>query len=237
MKKPLCRTQLSALVFLGQVQNYMVRTSLSLIILAMIQNPTKKKGMEGSACYQVSDTMGGNATRGGDDEEGELDWDNVQVGFVFSSFSWGYMTTQILGGRLAELYGFKKIYGVGTLLPGILMFFHPIAARTDVRLFIFLRALMGVACGGTWPAMHVLTARWVPPAARSSFISQTYMGGMIGIVLSFPLCGLIITHFGRLGCIFFCLSFSSETFHKKTSKIQISRINVYTLAVGTLVST
>ena len=113
----------------------MVRTSLSLIILAMIQNPTKKKGMEGSACYQVkrcwcfsskkkvSDTMSGNATRGGDDEEGELDWDNVQVGFVFSSFSWGYMTTQvklfheccevvssqILGGRLAELYGFKKV--------------------------------------------------------------------------------------------------------------------------------
>jgi len=192
----------------------MVRTSLSLIILAMIQNPTKKKGMEGSACYQVkrcwcfsskkkvSDTMSGNATRGGDDEEGELDWDNVQVGFVFSSFSWGYMTTQILGGRLAELYGFKKIYGVGTLLPGILMFFHPIAARTDVRLFIFLRALMGVACGGTWPAMHVLTARWVPPAARSSFISQTYMGGMIGIVLSFPLCGLIITHFGWDTCFY-----------------------------------
>ena len=66
--------------------------------------------------------MGGNATRG-DEEEGELDWDNVQVGFVFSSFSWGYMTTQvklfheccevvnsqILGGRLAELYGFKKV--------------------------------------------------------------------------------------------------------------------------------
>ena len=72
---------------------------------------------------KVSDTMSGNATRGGGDEEGELDWDNVQVGFVFSSFSWGYMTTQvklfheccevvssqILGGRLAELYGFKKV--------------------------------------------------------------------------------------------------------------------------------
>ena len=56
------------------------------------------------------------------------------------------VSSQILGGRLAELYGFKKvrkpqiqqttnqiqIYGVGTLLPGILMFFHPIAARTDV---------------------------------------------------------------------------------------------------------
>ena len=126
-----------------QVQNYMVRTSLSLIILAMVQNPTKKKGIEGgvgSRCYQVpgfdcwhcrlsfahckvADI--GNVTDsggGGSEEEGELDWDNVQVGFVFSSFSWGYMTTQVLcsmlceafssqiiGGRLAELYGFKKV--------------------------------------------------------------------------------------------------------------------------------
>ena len=42
-----------------QVQNYMVRTSLSLIILAMVQNPTKKKGVEGgvhSRCYQVNFT-------------------------------------------------------------------------------------------------------------------------------------------------------------------------------------
>ena len=28
--------------------------------------------------------------------------------------------------------GFVQIYGVGTFLPGLLMFFHPIAARTDV---------------------------------------------------------------------------------------------------------
>ena len=119
----------------------MVRTSLSLIILAMVQNPAKKKGVEGGAdsrCYQVNFSVGiahnfadakvadiGNATDsvGGGEEEGELDWDNVQVGFVFSSFSWGYMTTQvgcsihcceafssqIIGGRLAELYGFKKV--------------------------------------------------------------------------------------------------------------------------------
>ena len=74
-----------------------------------------------SRCQKVAEI--GNATdSGGGGEEGELDWDNVQVGFVFSSFSWGYMTTQvgcsmsceafssqIIGGRLAELYGFKKV--------------------------------------------------------------------------------------------------------------------------------
>ena len=41
-----------------QVQNYMVRTSLSLIILAMVQSPYKKKDTEGGAgdsrCYQVN---------------------------------------------------------------------------------------------------------------------------------------------------------------------------------------
>ena len=50
--------------------------------------------------------------------------------------------------------------------------------------------------------MFLKSHRWVPPAARSSFISQTYMGGMIGIVLSFPLCGLIITNFGDQGCMY-----------------------------------
>jgi hypothetical protein len=31
------------------------------------------------------------------------------------TFSWGYICSQILGGRLAELFGFKLVYGLGTV--------------------------------------------------------------------------------------------------------------------------
>ena len=80
-------------------------------------------------------------------------------GLVLSSFSWGYVTSQIIGGRLSELYGFKAVYGLGLTVPMVLMLFHPVAARTSVWLFICLRVVTGVAEGVTWPAMHAITAR------------------------------------------------------------------------------
>ena len=48
-------------------------------------------------------------------------------------YSWGYITTQLIGGRLAEVYGFKIVYGLGISIPGLLMLLHPIAAQTDVK--------------------------------------------------------------------------------------------------------
>jgi MFS family permease len=166
------RTVLSGLVFLGQAQNYMVRVSISLIVLAMVRSKSDGgKGKESAGVEERCGAGAGNSTAGRAGEEGELDWDAMSIGLVFSSFGWGYMATQILGGRLAELYGFKKVrrqdwqlkrgqvYGLGVLGPGLLQFLHPIAANTDVRLFIGLRVAMGVMMGGTWPAMHVITAR------------------------------------------------------------------------------
>ena len=47
--------------------------------------------------------------------------------------SWGYITTQLIGGRLSEMVGFKIVYGLGLSIPGLLMLIHPIAAQTDVK--------------------------------------------------------------------------------------------------------
>ena len=83
----------------------------------------------------------------------------IPQGLVLSSFSWGYITSQIVGGRLSELYGFKAVYGLGLTVPMVLMLLHPVAARTSVWLFICLRVVTGVAEGVTWPALHAITAR------------------------------------------------------------------------------
>ena len=38
-----------------------------------------------------------------------MEWDAQFKGLVLSAFTYGYMSTQIIGGRLAEVYGVKKV--------------------------------------------------------------------------------------------------------------------------------
>lgn len=42
-----------------------------------------------------------------------------------------------------------------------------------------------------WPAMHVLTAKWIPPNERSKFVTA-YLGGSVGIAVFYPLFGYIM---------------------------------------------
>lgn len=52
--------------------------------------------------------------------------------------------TQIPGGRLAELFGGKLVYGVGVLVTAIFTLLSPIAARINFPLFITVRVLEGM---------------------------------------------------------------------------------------------
>ena len=38
-----------------------------------------------------------------------MDWDSQFKGLVLSAFTYGYMSTQIIGGRMTEVYGVKKV--------------------------------------------------------------------------------------------------------------------------------
>lgn len=52
--------------------------------------------------------------------------------------------TQVPGGRLAELFGGKLVYGVGVLITAIFTLLTPIAARINFPLFIVVRVLEGM---------------------------------------------------------------------------------------------
>jgi len=179
---------------------------MSLIILAMVN--TKRKAGSGTEIKEscvIEDHLTMNATSSlqqDKDTSGKLDWDESMIWLVLSCFSWGYLTTQIIGGRLAEMFGFKTTYGLGLFIPALLMLLHPVAARTDAKLFITLRVLVGVFEGVTWPSMHALTSQWVPAEERSSWVSQTYFGSTFGMVFTLPVCGLIITSYGWEACFY-----------------------------------
>lgn len=98
---------------------------------------------------------------------------------------------QVPGGALARVYGTKVIFGYGNMLGSILCSLMPIASYFDFKYLIVLKVLQGFICGGLWPSMHHMVAKWIPPNERSTFISS-YMGSSIGVSIFFPLFGYII---------------------------------------------
>lgn len=60
------------------------------------------------------------------------------------SFFYGYVLTQVPGGRLAEMFGGKMVYGLGVLITAIFTMLSPIAARTNFTFFIIVRILEGM---------------------------------------------------------------------------------------------
>ena len=77
--------------------------------------------------------------------QGELEWSKEVRGYVLSSFFYGYVVTQVLGGWLAGRYGGKHVFGTSILITAIATILVPVAARTHVSLLITLRVIMGLA--------------------------------------------------------------------------------------------
>lgn len=184
---------------------------MSLIVLAMVKSEKgqKSKDSPNAACVWETNSPVNTSIASQEKVKGDVEWDEDMIPLVLSSFSWGYLTSQIIGGRLAEIFGFKKIYGFGIFIPGLLFLLHPVAARVDAYLFLVFRMLVGVAEGVTWPAMHSLTARWVPPSVRSSWVSKTYFGSTFGSIITYPMCGIIIDQFGWEPCFYVIAAITS----------------------------
>ena len=103
---------------------------------------------------------------------------------------------QIIGGRMSEYFGFKKIYGFGLLLTGFLCFLSPVLSKLNVWAFILLRVFQGIFEGVTFPSLYVMTARWIPLKERNTFIARSFFGTVFGLIITFPLCGFLADAFG-----------------------------------------
>ena len=57
------------------------------------------------------------------------------------------------------------------------------------------RVALGFLLGASWPAIHPMTAVWIPPMDRSKFISNM-MASALGAAITMPICGYLISWFG-----------------------------------------
>ena len=177
--------------FLGFAVVYAMRVNLSVAIVAVV-NQTAIPQENHNSSDIVDDTCSiDDVTKNKTSllPQGDFLWDEETQGLVLGSFFYGYVLTQVPGGRMAELIGGKLIYGYGVLITALFTLLTPIAAYWNLPFLLLVRVLEGMGEGVTYPAMHAMLAHWIPPLERNKFAAVVYAGSNIGTVISMPLTG------------------------------------------------
>ncbi|KAK3923783.1 Sialin [Frankliniella fusca] len=185
-----CRQVLNLMVFFGFMFNYMLRVNLTIAIVKMVEagNLTAESDPSG-AVESVTERMV--------EEDGRVwfQWDEHKQNLILGSFFWGYLMTELPGGRLAETVGARRVLGVSMLLASLLTLVTPVAANLSYLAIVALRALIGFLLGVTWPSMLPMAAQWIPPADRSKFMSNM-MASSLGAAVTMPICGQLLATYG-----------------------------------------
>ncbi|XP_066582739.1 sialin [Prorops nasuta] len=169
----------SILAFLGFFTSYILRVNLSVAIVAMTALNPRRNETSGIIYY-----------------EREFNWDSKTQGLVLSSFFYGYLSTQLLGGWLAARIGGKRVFGIGIAATALFTIITPPLARASVYILITLRIIEGICEGVTYPCIHAIWANWAPPLERSKLATIAFSGSFIGTVFAMPVAGLMAERFG-----------------------------------------
>ena len=125
----------------------------------------------------------------------QFGWSEFQVGIILSSFYFGYMFTLIIGGYLADKYGGKKVLGYGLLIWSFFTIVTPFFAYSGLWWLIFIRILMGLGEGITFPSWHAIYARWIPFKERTRAVAFTNSGIAAGTLFGYTVAALIIAKY------------------------------------------
>nr|CAD7594173.1 unnamed protein product [Timema genevievae] len=220
--------------FLGASILYFVRVNISVAIVAMV-NHTALASERTTVENSSEDVCPGGETNAtsAKSEDGEFKWDEELQGIILSGFFYGYAAGQLLGGQLAERFGGKIVYGLGTFIAAALTVVSPQCAWISDKLLFAVRLLEGLAESVTYPALQFMISKWAPPQERSRF-SIIFSGGYLGTITCFPISGLLCDWgvaggwpmvfyvFGGLGVVWFIpwlfLVYDTPQQHPRISK-------------------
>ncbi|XP_052770879.1 sialin-like [Mya arenaria] len=180
------RLALTIVAFFGFINLYALRVDMSFAIVCMTRTPVD--------CNQTTSenqTILVEYARCQQDEGDRFDWDKKTQGLILGSFFWGYIATQLPGGWLAGRFGGKHLFGLSMLVCALVTLIMPFAARTSVIFLLVLRVIAGLGQGVVWPCMQTLFSNWAPPLERSKLSGFVYAGCQIGIMVTFPLSGML----------------------------------------------
>ncbi|XP_060816803.1 putative inorganic phosphate cotransporter isoform X2 [Bombus pascuorum] len=222
------------MLFLGMANAYVMRTNMSVAIVAMINHTAivnKEEEAPVNECGFVNSSI--TSDHGGKSSDGQFVWDSTKQGYLLSSFFYGYVITQIPFGILAKRYGSKYFLGVGMLINSLFGLLVPMSARFGYYYLMGVRFIQGLGEGPIVPCTHAMLAKWIPPNERSRMGAFVYAGAQFGTVISMPLSGILSEYgfdggwpsifyvFGAVGTIW-CIAFLLMVYEDPESHPRIS---------------
>jgi MFS transporter, ACS family, glucarate transporter len=123
----------------------------------------------------------------------------VQLGWVFSAFLWGYALFQTFGGWLADRLGPRRVLTAGVVWWGI---FTALTAAVSpaitgaVFLFVLVRFLLGAGEAIIFPASNQFISRWIPTQERGIANGLIFAGVGAGAGSAPAIVTYIMVHYG-----------------------------------------
>jgi MFS transporter, ACS family, glucarate transporter len=137
----------------------------------------------------------------------EFQLNNIQLGWVFSSFVLGYALFQAPGGRLADRFGPRRILSIAAVwwaLFTALVGFVPAGIPNVLALLLATRFLLGVGEAMVFPASNRLVAGWIPSQERGMANGLIFAGVGAGAGIAPVLIAYILMHYGWRWSFWIC---------------------------------
>ena len=124
---------------------------------------------------------------------------NIQLGYIFSAFVFGYALCQAPGGRVSDRYGARRVITLATLWWAVFTSLATAIPRDIAHVaaaFIAVRFMLGVGESVIYPASNRVVAKWIPTHERGRANGVIFAGVGAGAAVTPPLITYIMLRGG-----------------------------------------
>lgn len=132
----------------------------------------------------------------------ELGFSTVQLGYLFSAFSWAYVVGQLPGGMLLDRFGARRVYAASIALWTLVTFAVSLVGLVTtpvlvaVTIIFALRFALGIFESPAFPGNARVTTMWFPTAERGRATAVFNAAQYLATALFAPVMGWITHEFG-----------------------------------------
>lgn len=188
-KRITVRHPLMILCFFANVYMIAFRLCMSLALVAMNSQPNR------TLINELNDTSDHCPITANSSVAKEMSmnkhfhWNNYEQGVILSSYFYGFLSTQILGGVLCQKWSAKYTMTISIGVSAILTLLCPLAAHHGYYTFVTVRVLVGLFSGCILSCVYAQIGCWIPINSRAFHSSLTYSGTNFGAIIAIAISG------------------------------------------------